>query len=64
MSKKPKQDSIFKEAWDNMSNDFNNLVPGKLRGNSSKKKFVLWLFIVEIVVIGIIGKLIYEWWVG
>jgi len=64
MSKKPKQDSIFKEAWDNMSNDFNNLVPDKLRDKPSKKKFVLWLFIVEIVVISIVGKLIYEWWIG
>ncbi len=64
MPKKTKQDNIFKEAWNNMSNDFNNLVPNKLRDKSSKKKFVLWLFIVEIVVLGVVGKLIYEWWIG
>lgn len=64
MSKKSKQESIFKEAWDNMSNDFNSVVPEKLRGKTTKKKFVLWLFIVEVVVIGIVGKLIYNWWTG
>jgi len=60
---KAKQQSVFQEAWDNMSEDFNKLLPEKLR-NQDKKKFALWLFILEVVVLGVIGTLVYEWWVG
>ena len=64
MDKKSKQDNVVKEAWENMTNDFNNLMPTSLRGKATKKKFVLWLFIIEIVLLGIVGKLIYTWWTG
>lgn len=64
MVKKKKQDSVFKEAWDNMSKDFNKFMPEKLRGKQGKKKFVLWLFILEVVVFGVIGKLLYNWLSG
>ena len=64
MTKKKKPDSVFKEAWDNMSGDFNNLLPEKLRARQGKKKFVLWLFILEILVLGGIGTLLYEWLKG
>lgn len=57
------QQSVFKEAWENMTEDFNRLLPEKLR-NKDKKKFALWLFVLEVVVIGVIGKLVYEWYVG
>lgn len=63
MKQKKEQDSIFKEAWDNMSADFNRLLPEKLR-HQGKRKFVLWLFILELVLLGVVGKLIYNWWVG
>jgi len=59
---KPQQ-SVFQEAWSNMTGDFNRVLPEKLR-NKDKKKFVLWLFIVEVVVLGVVGKLVYEWWVA
>ncbi len=59
-----KQDSILKEAWDNMSEDFNKLMPEKLRQRQDKKKFVLWLFVLELLVFGVIGKFVYEWWLG
>ena len=64
MTKKKKPDSVFKEAWDNMSGDFNNLLPEKMRARQGKKKFVLWLFILEILVLAGIGKLLYEWLKG
>ncbi|RLB77192.1 MAG: hypothetical protein DRH06_04335 [Deltaproteobacteria bacterium] len=62
--KKPQKESVFREAWDNMSEDFNRLLPEKLRGQKDKKKFVLWLFILEIVVFGAIGTFVYRWWSG
>ena len=64
MSKNKRQESVFKEAWNNMSEDFNRLLPEKFRGQKDKKKFVLWLFILEIVVFGAIGTFIYRWWTG
>ncbi len=64
MVKKKKQESVFKEAWENMSEDFNRFMPEKLRGRKDKKKFVLWLFILELLVFGAIGTFVYRWWVG
>ncbi len=64
MVKKKKQESVFKEAWENMSEDFNRFMPEKLRGRKDKKKFVLWLFILELVIFGAIGTFVYRWWVG
>lgn len=62
VAQKP-QESVFKEAWENMSSDFNRMLPEKMQ-NKGKKKFVLWLFIVELLVLGVIGKFVYEWWTG
>ncbi|WP_027714109.1 hypothetical protein [Desulfuromonas sp. TF] len=59
-----KQQSVFQEAWSNMSDDFNRLMPEKLRQRKGKKKFVLWLFILELVVLGVVGKFVYEWITG
>ena len=64
MVKKKKLESVFKEAWENMSEDFNRFMPEKLRGRKDKKKFVLWLFILELLVFGAIGTFVYRWWVG
>ncbi|PLX84102.1 MAG: hypothetical protein C0617_09210 [Desulfuromonas sp.] len=61
---KKKQDSVFKEAWENMSGDFERLLPEKLRERKGKKKFVLWLFVLELLVLGAVGKFVWEWWVG
>jgi len=57
---KPPQ-SVFQEAWSNMMEDMDRFLPGKLKGGEGKKKFVLWLFILELVVLGVIGKLVYGW---
>ncbi len=62
--KKSEKESVFKEAWDNMSDDFNGLLPEKLRGKKNKKQFVLWLFVLEIVLFGSLGVFIYRWWTG
>ncbi|MCW8892756.1 MAG: hypothetical protein OQL18_05500 [Deltaproteobacteria bacterium] len=62
--KNKKKDGVFKEAWNNMSDDFNKFMPEKLRAKQGKKKFVLWLFVLELVILGVVGKLIYQWWVG
>jgi len=59
---KPQQ-SVFIEAWENMTEDFNRVLPEKLR-NKDKKKFALWLFIVELVILGGIGTLVYRWLTG
>jgi len=64
MRKKKQRESVFKEAWNNMSEDFNGLMPEKLRAREDKKKFVLWLFILELVIFGAIGTFIYKWWLG
>lgn len=61
MIKKTKKDSIFKEAWDNMSSDINKVLPEKLHSTGEKKKFVLWLFIVEIIVLGVASWFGYNW---
>mgnify|MGYP001413970353 CR=1 FL=1 len=46
-----------------MNRDFNRLLPESLR-NRDKKKFVLWLFILEMLVLGAVGKVVYDWLTG
>jgi len=55
--------SVFKEAWGNMNRDFDRLLPEALR-NRDKKKFVLWLFILEVLLLGAVGKFVYDWLTG
>jgi len=62
LAAKPQQ-SVFKEAWGNMNNDFNRVLPEKLR-NRDKKKFALWLFILELIILGGVGTLVYRWLTG
>lgn len=64
LKKNPKQDSIFKEAWDNMSGDMEKLLPEKLRKREGKKKFFLWLALLELLVLGVAGKFLYDWLTG
>ncbi len=60
---KKRQESVFQEAWRNMAADVDRLLPDKLR-RKDKKQFVLWLFIVELVVLGAVGTAVYQWWKG
>jgi len=64
MGKKKQHQSVFREAWDNMSEDFNRIMPERVRAQKGKKKFVLWLFILELIVFGAVGTFFYRWWVG
>ena len=59
-----KQQNVFQEAWSNMSEDFNRLMPEKFRQRKDKKKFVVWLFVLELVVLGVVGKFVYGWVTG
>ena len=67
MTKKPKkkpQQNVFSEAWQNMSADMNQHLPEKLRSGKAKGKFAVIVLIVELVVFGLIGKLVYDWLAG
>jgi len=44
-----------------MSNDMSKILPEKMRQKKDKKKFVLWLAILELVVFGVVGKFLYDW---
>lgn len=58
------QQSVFAEAWQNMSADMEKILPKKLHGRKNKFKFGLVLLLVELVVLGVGGKLIYDWLTG
>lgn len=64
----PRQDSVFKEAWENMNNDMARIMPSFMTRRLQKKKSKLWVVVcvtlLELVVLGVIGKLIYDWLVG
>ncbi|PLX86874.1 MAG: hypothetical protein C0618_08230 [Desulfuromonas sp.] len=64
MNKSPQQSSIFKEAWNNMSRDIEKILPTTGRQGSNKKRFILWLFVIELVVFGVAGKFLYDWLSG
>ena len=59
------QDSVFKEAWENMNNDFARFMPGFLTKRMPKGKGKAWVValvtLVELLVLGIVGKSIYDW---
>jgi len=61
--KKKPQQSVFAEARENMSADIDRLLPQKLRG-LNKKKYAVILTIVELIVLGLLGKLVYNWLAG
>ncbi|MCF6177863.1 MAG: hypothetical protein L3J63_00540 [Geopsychrobacter sp.] len=60
---KPQQ-SVFAEAWQNMSVDINKILPQKLRGRKDKWKFGLVLALFELLVLGVVGRFVYHWFKG
>ena len=62
-----KQDSVFTEAWENMSEDFGKFTPAFLKKGLKGGKRKVWVMIsltlVELVVLGVVGKFIYDWFV-
>ena len=61
------QDSVFKEAWENMNNDFSKFVPKFLANRAPKGKRKVWVVVVftlvELLVLGVVGKFAYDWFV-
>ena len=66
--KKKQQDSVFKEAWENMNEDMGKVMPGfmvkGLQGGKRKAWVLVVITLVELVVLGAVGKFIYDWFVG
>ncbi len=63
-----KQDSVVKEAWENMNNDFSKVLPAFVTRRLQKKEGKLWVMVVvtlvELLVLGVVGKLLYDWFTG
>ena len=59
------QDSVFKEAWDNMNNDFSRFMPDFLTKRMPKGKGKAWVVVavtfVELLILGVVGKFVYDW---
>ncbi len=68
MTKKKKPDSVLKEAWDNMSDDFSRVMPASVSKKLGKRKWgwkvVVMVTLLELIVLGVIGKFVYDWLVG
>ena len=62
-----KQDSVFTEAWENMSEDFGKVMPAFLQKGLKGGKRKVWVMVaitfIELVVLGVVGKFIYDWFV-
>ena len=60
-----RQDSVFKEAWENMQNDFSRFMPGFLTKRIPKGKGKAWivalLTLLELLILGVVGKIVYDW---
>ena len=59
------QDSVFKEAWENMQNDFARFMPGFLTKHIPEGKGKAWVValvtLLELLVLGVVGKFVYDW---
>lgn len=59
------RDSVFREAWDNMNEDMGRVLPGflakRLRGGKGKLWVVTAITLVELLVLGAVGKFAYDW---
>lgn len=64
---KKHQDSVFKEAWENMSTDMARVMPDFLAKRLQSRKGKIWVMVaitfVELLVLGVIGKFAYDWFV-
>jgi hypothetical protein len=62
---KKHQDSVFKEAWENMNEDMARILPGflvkRLQGSKGKVWVMVTITVVELLVLGAVGKLAYDW---
>jgi hypothetical protein len=64
---KKHQDSVFKEAWENMNSDMVRVMPDFLAKRLQSRKGKIWVMVaitfVELLVLGVIGKFAYDWFV-
>lgn len=65
VTKKKPQDSVFKEAWENMNEDMGKVMPDFLAKRLQDRKGKVWVMVaitfLELVVLGVVGKFIYDW---
>jgi hypothetical protein len=68
MTDKKRPDSVLKEAWDNMTADFAKLLPASVAGSPGRRrrgwKVVVIVTVLELIVLGVVGKFVYDWLVG
>ena len=64
---KQKRDSIVSEAWENMNEDLARVLPSfitdRMKGGKNKVWLMVVVAIVELVVLGVIVKLAYDWFI-
>ena len=62
---KKQQESLFQEAWGNMSEDMARVMPDflvkGLKGGKRKTWVIVIVTLVELLVLGAVGKFIYDW---
>jgi hypothetical protein len=62
---KKHQDSVFKEAWENMNEDMARIMPAfllkRLQGRKGKAWVMVVMTVVELVILGVIGKFFFDW---
>ncbi len=63
--KKKQQGTVFTEAWENMSEDMARVMPDFLQKGLKGGKRKVWVMVaitfVELVVLGVVGKYLYDW---
>jgi uncharacterized protein HemX len=59
------QDSVFKEAWQNMNEDMSSFMPEFITKRRLKGKGKVWVVVVvtlvELLILGVVGKFVYDW---
>ncbi len=58
------QQSVFAEAWQNMSADMEKFLPRKFHGGKGKLRFAVLLAAAELIVLAVAGKFLYDWLTG
>jgi hypothetical protein len=65
---KQKPDSVFREAWTNMNDDMSRILPDSLAKRLRSGKGKAWIMIVtafvELVLLGVVGKVLYDWFIN
>ena len=60
-----KKDSVFSEAWGNMNEDMGKVLPDFLARRLQKREGKIWVMVaftfIELVLLGVVGKFVYDW---